>query len=116
NQINRKVVTELAKKKGWEITAVANGREAVDRVIDNECRLKEFFHLVLMDVQMPEMDGLEATKEIRKCKKMEKIPIIALTAHAIKGDKERFLEVGMTDYISKPIDYKEFYKTIEKYI
>jgi signal transduction histidine kinase/ActR/RegA family two-component response regulator len=116
NKINRRVVMELAKKKGWEITAVANGREAVEAVMDNQCHLKNFFHLVLMDVQMPEMDGLEATRAIRKCKELEHIPIIALTAHAIKGDKERFLEVGMTDYISKPIDYKEFYKTIEKYI
>ncbi|MDQ1350943.1 MAG: Response regulator [Acidobacteriota bacterium] len=116
NKINRKLVTALAERKGWEVRAVENGQQVVDTVIDHDYCLKERFDLVLMDVQMPLMDGLEATKEIRKCKELEDIPIIALTAHAIKGDKERFLEAGMTDYISKPIDYKEFYITVEKYI
>ncbi len=116
NKINRKLVVALAEKKGWEVTEVENGKELVDTIIDNGYYLKERFDLVLMDVQMPLMDGLEATKLIRKCKELKEIPIIAITAHAIKGDKERFLEVGMTDYISKPIDYKEFYTTIERYI
>ncbi|HLP62699.1 MAG TPA: ATP-binding protein [Candidatus Deferrimicrobium sp.] len=116
HKINRKLVVALAMKKGWEIMEVTNGRAAVDAVIDNEYHMKEFFDLILMDVQMPVMDGLEATKEIRKCNELKNTPIIALTAHAISGDRERFLEVGMTDYISKPINYREFYKTIERYI
>ncbi|HLP46946.1 MAG TPA: response regulator, partial [Candidatus Kapabacteria bacterium] len=116
HKINRKLVVALAMKKGWEIMEVTNGRAAVDKVIDNEYHLKEFFDLILMDVQMPVMDGLEATKEIRKCNELKNTPIIALTAHAISGDRERFLEAGMTDYISKPINYREFYKTIERYI
>jgi CheY-like chemotaxis protein len=116
NKINRKLVTALAERKGWDVTAVENGKEVLATVIGHGYCLKEVFDLVLMDIQMPVMDGLEATKEIRKCKELHDIPIIALTAHAIKGDKERFLEVGMTDYISKPIDYKEFYATIERYI
>jgi len=116
NKINRKLVTALAERKGWDVTAVENGKEVLATVIGHGYGLKEVFDLVLMDVQMPLMDGLEATKEIRKCRELKEIPIIALTAHAIKGDKERFIEVGMTDYISKPIDYKEFYATIERYI
>jgi CheY-like chemotaxis protein len=116
NKINRKLVTALAEKRRWDVTAVQNGKEAIDAILNRGCGVKDCFDLVLMDVQMPLMDGLEATKEIRKCKEWRDIPIIALTAHAIKGDKERFLEVGMTDYISKPIDYKEFYATIERYI
>lgn len=116
NKINRKLVIALAERRGWVVRAVENGQQVVDTVIDHEYCLKERFDLVLMDVQMPLMDGLEATKEIRKCKEMKDVPIIALTAHAIKGDRERFLDAGMTDYISKPIDYKEFYATIERHI
>jgi CheY-like chemotaxis protein len=62
------------------------------------------------------MDGVKATREIRKCRQLEDLPIIALTAHALKGDRERCIEAGMTDYISKPINYAEFYAAIEKYI
>jgi signal transduction histidine kinase/CheY-like chemotaxis protein len=116
HKINRKLVVELANKKGWEITSVVNGREAIETIIDNQYQLKDFFNVILMDVQMPVMDGLEAARELRKCNELKNIPIIALTAHAIRGDKERFMEVGMTDYISKPINYHEFYRTIEKYI
>ncbi|MCP5109111.1 MAG: response regulator, partial [bacterium] len=116
NNVNRKLAIALLKKKGWQVTSVENGKEAVDIMVDEEYRLKERFHLVLMDVQMPLMDGMEATREIRKCKELKDMPIIALTAHALKGDRERFLEAGMNDYISKPINYKEFYCTLQKYI
>jgi len=116
NKINQKLAIALVKKKGWKVTAVENGKEAVEAIIDDDYKAKERFDLVLMDIQMPVMDGVEATREIRKCKTLKDLPIVALTAHALKGDRERFLEAGLTDYIPKPIKYKQFYSTIEKYI
>jgi len=116
NIINKKLAIALIKKKGWQVTAVENGKEVVEAMIDAQYRLKERFDLVLMDVQMPVMDGIKATKEIRKCKELKDIPIIALTAYALDGDKEKFIAAGMNDYLSKPFNKKAFYSKIEKYI
>ena len=88
-----------------------DGKEAVEKLSHNN------YDLVLMDIQMPEMDGIEATTIIRKKEKQENakmIPIIALTAYAMKGDKERFLKAGMNSYISKPIKQNQLMETIEK--
>jgi CheY-like chemotaxis protein len=95
---------------------VENGKEVVETIIDPQYRLKERFDLVLMDVQMPVMDGIKATKEIRKCKELKDIPIIALTAYALDWDKEKFIAAGMNDYLSKPFNKRAFYSKIEKYI
>ena len=112
NKINQKVATSMLKKMGHNVVVVNNGKEAVKAYKENE------FDLILMDGQMPEMDGLEATRNIRNAdfelqNKMKKnpdsksksgrIPIIAVTANAMKGDRERFLAAGMDDYIAKPI-------------
>jgi CheY-like chemotaxis protein len=98
NKINQKFALALLGRAGHRIDIVENGRQAVDAVLRSD------YDLVLMDAQMPEMDGIAATKLIRalpapKCR----IPIIALTAHAMSGAREEYLEVGMDDYISKPI-------------
>jgi two-component system sensor histidine kinase/response regulator len=87
-----------------------NGREALDSLE------KESFNLVLMDVQMPEMDGLEATAAIREKEGRtgKRLPIIALTAHAMKGDEARCLAAGMDAYMSKPISARILYETLEK--
>jgi len=96
---NQKLVGYLLSARGHEFDVAANGREAVDRVSQGE------YDVVLMDVQMPVMDGLEAAVEIRKLPEPEKagVPIIAMTAHALEGDAERCLAAGMNDYLSKPI-------------
>jgi two-component system, sensor histidine kinase and response regulator len=109
NPINRMVAERLLKKRGHTVVAVGNGREALAAVI------KESFDILLMDVQMPEMDGYEATAAIRAYEQTRgrRTPIIALTAHAMKGDRERCLAAGMDAYISKPIAAEELLARIE---
>jgi signal transduction histidine kinase len=110
--INRKIVIGLLKRYDWQIISAENGEEAVQKYTN------EHFDLVLMDVQMPKIDGFEATRQIRKMEEVSgvRIPIIAMTAHAMKGDKEKCLESGMDYYITKPIDSKELIELIQKII
>jgi CheY-like chemotaxis protein/nitrogen-specific signal transduction histidine kinase len=108
NLMNQKVATNMLKKIGHTVTIANNGKEAVDQFE------KGGFDIILMDGQMPVMDGLEATRAIRKIEKTKNthIPIIALTANAMKGDKERFLDSGMDDFITKPIKRKALEEAI----
>jgi len=103
NVVNQLVITNLLRKRGHKVTIVADGRKAIDAVA------AKAFDVVFMDVQMPELDGLEATREIRKREAgtQHRIPIVALTAHAMKSDMDRCLETGMDRYLTKPIDAKE---------
>lgn len=104
------IVTRLLKKNNFEdIVVVENGEDAV------KMAKQEKFDLILMDMQMPIMNGFEATEKIRQLPEYKDVPIIALTAFAMKGDKEKCLEVGATDYIPKPIDSKEFIEKIKYY-
>jgi CheY-like chemotaxis protein len=109
NAVNRLLVTSLLRKRGHTIVTAVNGREAVAAVT------KVLFDIVLMDVQMPEMDGLEATTAIRKLEAVTgaHVPIIALTAHAMKGDREICLAAGMDEYLSKPINPTQLFALIE---
>jgi PAS domain S-box-containing protein len=112
NAVNQKLVARLLEKKGHNVKVVVNGREALGALEQGT------YDLVLMDMQMPEMDGFEATGELRKREKQTGLhtPIVALTAHAMKGDRERCLEAGMDGYLSKPIRAQELYELLEKYI
>ncbi len=109
--INRKIVNQLLQKKGWAVTLAENGKVAFEKTKENK------FDVILMDVQMPEMDGLDATRLIRKFEEEKgyHTPIVAMTAHAMKGDKEKCLAVGMDHYITKPVNPNELYDAIEKY-
>jgi signal transduction histidine kinase/DNA-binding response OmpR family regulator len=109
NAVNRQLVTALLGKRGHTIVSVVNGREAIAAVAKNT------FDIVLMDVQMPEMDGLEATAAIRTMEAVTgaHVPIIALTAHAMKGDREICIAAGMDEYLSKPINPKQLFAMIE---
>ncbi len=109
NLINQKMAARLLEKQGWRVTVADNGKEAVELIGKNG------FDLVLMDVQMPEMDGIEATIEIRKKEKAEgiHIPIIALTANAFEEDKKKCLENGMDAYTTTPIKIKKLFGMIE---
>ena len=111
NQANQKLASLILKKIGHVITIANNGKEAVEAVE------KGNYDMVLMDCQMPEMDGFEATIAIREAEKLGNahIPIIAMTANALVGDREHCLEVGMNDYISKPINPKQLKSVLEKW-
>jgi CheY-like chemotaxis protein/HPt (histidine-containing phosphotransfer) domain-containing protein len=109
---NRRLAMRLLEKRGHLVTAVENGLEAV-QALD-----KASYDVILMDVQMPEMDGLEATAAIREAEQLSgaHIPIVALTAHAMKGDRDRCLEAGMDAYVSKPFQAEELFATIEQLV
>lgn len=101
NIVNQKLISKFLEKGGHSVTMVNNGAEAVEAVVSGD------FDLILMDVQMPIMDGIEAAQSIRSGPdKTAKLPIIAVTANAMEGDRERFIALGMDDYIAKPIDSK----------
>ena len=108
NAVNQTLAARLIEKRGHTATIVSSGREALAALEESS------FDVVLMDVQMPEMDGFEATAEIRKKEKTtgKHIPIIAMTAHAMKGDRERCLKAGMDSYVSKPIRPDELFRAI----
>ena len=110
NIVNQRVAAALLTKRGHSVKVVNNGREAVDAL---RC---EPFDLVLMDVQMPEMDGFEATAAIRRLEadSGRRVRIVAMTAHAMSGDRERCLAAGMDGYLSKPIDQRSLFDAVER--
>lgn len=112
NPVNQKVALLQLKNLGFNGHAVANGQEAVDAAMTGK------YSLILMDCQMPEMDGFLATKEIRKFEVQHgrHIPVIAMTAHAMDGDRERCISAGMDDYISKPVDAKKLQHVLIKWL
>jgi len=112
NAINRQLAVQLLTKRGHTVATAANGREVLAAL------QKESYDAVLMDVQMPEMDGVTATHLIREGERgtVRHLPIIAMTAHAMKGDREKCLEAGMDDYIAKPIMPTELYDALESVV
>jgi CheY-like chemotaxis protein/nitrogen-specific signal transduction histidine kinase len=112
NVVNQRLVKELLIRKNYNVVIVENGLKIFDAMEEGK------FDIVLMDIQMPVMDGLEATSIIREIEKGtgKHTPIIGITAYSVKADREKCIEVGMDDYLSKPFVKEEFYKLIEKYI
>ncbi len=112
NAVNRRFVARVLEKRGHSVTATVNGRDAIDTLG------REQFDVVLMDVQMPELDGLSATVIIRQRERAagqnQHVPIIAMTAHAMSGDRERCLASGMDDYISKPLHPQDLANAVER--
>jgi two-component system sensor histidine kinase/response regulator len=110
NAVNKKLAMRLLQKHGYEVVAARNGCDALAAIE------KESFDLVLMDVQMPEMDGFEATQMIREQERQtgHHLPIVAMTAHAMKGDEERCLQAGIDGYLTKPINSAELFAVIEQ--
>ena len=113
NAINQKVIERMVQKLGYRVKLVANGREAIEALALSS------YALIFMDCQMPEMDGFEACRQIRKLNGTgapTRIPIIAITANAMKGDRERCLAAGMDDYVSKPFTQENLRMVIERWL
>jgi CheY-like chemotaxis protein len=108
--INQKLTTRMLSRAGYNLELAANGKEAVDKFTAEP----DIYDLIFMDIQMPEMDGYEATRRIRGAGG-DKVPIIAMTAGAMKGDREKCLDAGMDDYISKPVRRGDVYKMVKKW-
>lgn len=110
NAINRQVAGEFLKDIGLIVEEAHNGREAFKKAITNE------YDLILMDIQMPEMDGLTATSKIRAVPGLADLPILAITAHAMITDRDKSIKAGMNDHITKPINPEDLYHTLLKWI
>ncbi len=108
NLVNQMVASEILMDNGVLVKTADSGLKAIEMIKENK------FDAVLMDIQMPEIDGIETTKYIRQNLNMSELPIIAMTAHAMRGDRERCLEVGMNDYIPKPVDRNQMLDIIRK--
>ncbi|MBW1896226.1 MAG: response regulator, partial [Deltaproteobacteria bacterium] len=110
NEINQQVAREILEGAGLNVSIANDGQEAVSAVRENQ------YDAVLMDIQMPVMDGHEATRAIRRDPRFQDLPIIAMTAHAMTGDREKSLEAGMNDHVSKPIDPDQLFAALGKWI
>lgn len=110
NAMNMELAVDLLKLQGYEVLCARTGQEAL------QVSSREQLDLILMDVQLPGMDGLEVTRKLKEDPKTRHIPIVALTAHAMKGDEERMLCHGCAGYIAKPIDTREFPKAVKKFV
>ncbi|MCS3459895.1 response regulator [Aeromonas sp. BIGb0445] len=110
NRVNQQLILEYLKRVDVQVTVVSNGREAVERVAEQP------FDVILMDLQMPVLDGLDATRQIRKMVDKHDVPIIALTASAMPGDRERCLGVGMNGYVTKPVSKLDLYNNLIQWL
>ena len=110
NPMNMELAVDLLKLRGHEVLSAVTGQEAL------EISAREKLDLILMDVQLPGMDGLAVTRKLKENPATAHIPVVALTAHAMKGDEERMLSQGCVGYIAKPINTREFPDAVEKFI
>ncbi|MCP5169423.1 MAG: response regulator [Hahellaceae bacterium] len=108
--VNLEIVVTLLEDEGYEVITAENGQIALN-IVRNEV-----VDLVLMDCQMPVMDGYEATRQIRNLPGKEQLPILALTAHALTSDREKCLNAGMNDHITKPIDFDLLFRKIREWL
>ncbi len=109
NDVTQLITVELLKRKGYSIDIANNGQEALDMIE------KKKYDMLLMDIQMPVMDGLTATSKIRAIERFKDLPIVAMSAHAMKGDKELCLQYGMNDHIAKPVIPDVLYQSVKKW-
>lgn len=109
NPLNMELVVEMLTAFGFEVETAVNGEDAV------KMAEKKVYDLIVMDIELPGMDGVAATRIIRSKPGYEHTPAIALTAYSMKGDRERFLAEGFDEYVPKPVDVTAFMKVLEKY-
>jgi two-component system sensor histidine kinase/response regulator len=126
NPVNQKLAAAMLRKAGYTLEIATNGKEAVEKYVEDPTA----FNLIFMDVQMPEMDGMQAATKIRKLENRRskpgsgssggraslRIPIIAMTANAMAGDREKCLNAGMDDYITKPIKRELVFEVIDRFV
>ncbi|MCQ1536994.1 response regulator [Methanosarcina sp. KYL-1] len=110
NPMNMELILDLLEFYGHSVTGAEDGIKALERLSEKK------FDIILLDMQLPKMDGLELLARIKKNPSTADIPVIAVTAHAMKGSEEHFIEMGCVDYISKPIDIHKFRALIDKYL
>ena len=113
NDMNMQLVEFLLEEGGYSIVKATSGEEALAITRNGSDSTPD---LILMDIHLPGMDGLSVVRAMKEDARTARIPILALTAHAMRGDKDRFLEAGCDGYISKPIDVKSFVASIEQYL
>jgi CheY-like chemotaxis protein len=110
NEINRQVATELLADEGLVVDVAENGRVALEKAIASS------YDIVLMDMQMPVMDGLTATAEMRRIERLRSLPIVAMTANAMQADKDACIAAGMNDHLAKPIEPDDLWKALLKWV
>jgi two-component system cell cycle response regulator DivK len=110
NPMNMELILDLLEFYGYNVTEAEDGIKALERLSEKK------FDIILLDMQLPKMDGLEVLEKIKNNPATAGIPVIAVTAHAMKGSEEHFIEMGCVDYISKPIDIHKFRALIDKYL
>ncbi|MCL7488000.1 MAG: response regulator [Desulfobulbaceae bacterium] len=110
NRDSRELVIKILQGKGHQLCEAVDGEDALEKVAAEQP------DLILMDISLPKMDGYEATRRLKSDERFASIPVIALTAHAMKGDREKALAAGCEDYISKPINVREFYDRIRVFL
>ena len=111
NPVNALLGRKILTKEGYEVRTAKNGKEAIDKFFSDP----ESIDLIFMDVQLPEIDGIAATREIRE-KGFDQVPIVAMTAHAMKKDRGKCLDAGMNDYIAKPIERESLLEMVSKWV
>ena len=110
NEDNRELVVKVLRNKGYEMIEAVDGEDALQKAKDEKPAL------ILMDISLPKMDGYEVTRRLKSLIEYKEIPIVALTAHAMKGDKEKAFSAGCIGYISKPVDVRELPEQIKLYL
>ena len=110
NELNMKLFNDLLRANGYDTLLMRNGHEALASLKEQRP------DLIIMDIQLPEISGLEVTKRIKQDENLRAIPVIAVTAFAMKGDEERILQGGCEGYLSKPISVTTFIQTVKTYL
>jgi CheY-like chemotaxis protein len=110
NEDSRELVIKVLKNKGYQVTAAVDGEEAVEKAI------AEKPDLILLDISLPKLDGYEVAKKLKSLAEFQETPIVALTAHAMKGDREKVIVAGFEGYITKPINVRELPDQLKSYI
>jgi two-component system, cell cycle response regulator DivK len=110
NQDNRELVVKVLKNKGFELAEAADGEEAIEKAVSEKP------DLILLDISLPKLDGYEVVKRLKSMEEFREIPVVAFTAHAMKGDREKVIAEGFEGYISKPINIREFPDQLKLYL